>query len=119
MPGNQANGAARHATRQESEETTITRFPPHKTEVTEAGESTDSVAVLVGRRLYQERKAEMVYQDRSKEQLTGCDPGALGDRFDQKRGDQVEVVNLGFRSTEVLRSPATGLLACSIQPRTT
>ena len=53
-------------------------------------------------------KGEMVYQDRSKEQLDRIATlvrSAIG--FDQKRGDQVEVVNLRFAEAPS-RSPGRG-----------
>src|SRR6202012_5712475 len=69
-----------------------------KTEVTEAGRvNRISVAVLVDGSYVKNDKGEMVYQDRSKEQLDRIATlvrSAIG--FDQKRGDQVEVVNLRF-----------------------
>src|SRR3954462_12567156 len=69
-----------------------------KTEVTEAGRvNRISVAVLVDGSYSKNDKGEMVYAERSKEQLDRI--GALGRSaigFDQKRGDQLEVVNLRF-----------------------
>ena len=69
-----------------------------KTEVTEAGRVNKiSVAVLVDGSYAKNEKGEMVYQERSKEQLERIATlvrSAIG--FDQKRGDQVEVVNLKF-----------------------
>ena len=69
-----------------------------KTEVTEAGRvNRISVAVLVDGSYSKNDKGEMVYADRSKEQLdriAALVRSAIG--FDQKRGDQVEVVNLRF-----------------------
>jgi flagellar M-ring protein FliF len=69
-----------------------------KTEVTEAGRvNRISVAVLVDGSYSKNDKGEMVYQERGKEQLDRIATlvrSAIG--FDQKRGDQVEVVNLKF-----------------------
>jgi flagellar M-ring protein FliF len=69
-----------------------------KTEVTEAGRvNRISVAVLVDGSYSKNEKGEMVYQERSKDQLdriAALVRSAIG--FDQKRGDQVEVVNLKF-----------------------
>jgi flagellar M-ring protein FliF len=69
-----------------------------KTEVTEAGRvNRISVAVLVDGNYVKNEKGEMVYQERSKDQLDRIATlvrSAIG--FDQKRGDQVEVVNLKF-----------------------
>ena len=69
-----------------------------KTEVTEAGRvNRISVAVLVDGSYSKNDKGEMAYQARSKEELdriAALVRSAIG--FDQKRGDQVEVVNLRF-----------------------
>jgi flagellar M-ring protein FliF len=69
-----------------------------KTEVTEAGRvNRISVAVLVDGIYGKNEKGETVYQDRPKEQIDRIAQlvrSAIG--FDQKRGDQVEVVNLRF-----------------------
>ncbi len=101
LPNNQANttGPAARDQSKKSEETNnyeISRTT--KTEVTEAGRvNRVSVAVLVDGAYSKNEKGEMVYQDRSKEQLDRIATlvrSAIG--FDQKRGDQVEVVNLRF-----------------------
>ena len=101
LPGNQANTTTPTARDQskKSEETNnyeISRTT--KTEVTEAGRvNRISVAVLVDGAYTKNEKGEMVYQDRTKEQLDQIATlvrSAIG--FDQKRGDQVEVVNLRF-----------------------
>jgi flagellar M-ring protein FliF len=101
LPGNQTNttGPAARDQSKKSEETNnyeISRTT--KTEVTEAGRvNRISVAVLVDGAYAKNEKGEMVYQDRSKEQLDRIATlvrSAIG--FDQKRGDQVEVVNLRF-----------------------
>jgi flagellar M-ring protein FliF len=69
-----------------------------KTEVTEAGRvNRISVAVLVDGSYAKNDKGELVYTERSKEDLDRIATlvrSAIG--FDQKRGDQVEVVNLKF-----------------------
>ncbi|WP_454621255.1 flagellar basal-body MS-ring/collar protein FliF [Bradyrhizobium cenepequi] len=117
LPGNQNQDNAARARDQskKSEETNnyeISRTT--KTEVTEAGRvNRISVAVLVDGSYAKNEKGEMVYQDRSKEQLdriAALVRSAIG--FDQKRGDQVEVVNLRFAeapSVAPLNEP-TGLL---------
>ena len=85
-----------------------------KTEVTEAGRvNRISVAVLVDGSYAKNEKGEMVYQERSKEQLdriAALVRSAIG--FDQKRGDQVEVVNLKFAEAPTVAPVAepTGLL---------
>jgi flagellar M-ring protein FliF len=101
LPGNQRGDNATVARDQskKTEETNnyeISRTT--KTEVTEAGRvNRISVAVLVDGSYAKSDKGEMVYQERSKEQLdriAALVRSAIG--FDQKRGDQVEVVNLKF-----------------------
>ncbi|HEV7635084.1 MAG TPA: flagellar M-ring protein FliF C-terminal domain-containing protein, partial [Bradyrhizobium sp.] len=85
-----------------------------KTEVTEAGRvNRISVAVLVDGTYAKNEKGEMVYQERNKEQLdriAALVRSAIG--FDQKRGDQVEVVNLKFAEAPAVPPLAepTGLL---------
>ena len=69
-----------------------------KTEVIEGGRvNRISVAVLVDGTYNKNDKGEVTYQPRSKEeidQIAALVRSAIG--FDQKRGDQVEVVNLPF-----------------------
>jgi len=69
-----------------------------KTEVTEAGRiNRISAAVLVDGTYAKNDKGELVYQPRAKEEIdriAALVRSAIG--FDQKRGDQVEVVNLRF-----------------------
>jgi flagellar M-ring protein FliF len=85
-----------------------------KTEVTEAGRvNRISVAVLVDGSYVKNDKGDMVYQDRGKEQLDRIATlvrSAIG--FDQKRGDQVEVVNLRFAEAPAVApvSEPTGFL---------
>jgi flagellar M-ring protein FliF len=82
--------------------------------VTEAGRvNRISVAVLVDGSYAKNDKGEMVYQERSKEQLdriAALVRSAIG--FDQKRGDQVEVVNLKFAEAPLVVpvGEPTGLL---------
>ena len=72
-----------------------------KTEVTEAGRvNRISVAVLVDGSYAKNDKGEAAYQPRAKEELdriAALVRSSIG--FDQKRGDQVEVVNLRFAET--------------------
>jgi flagellar M-ring protein FliF len=74
-----------------------------KTEVIEAGRvNRISVAVLVDGSYARNEKNEMVYQPRSREEIdriASLVRTAIG--FDQKRGDQVEVVNLRFADTAI------------------
>jgi len=117
LPGNQNrdNPAPARDQSKKSEETNnyeISRTT--KTEVTEVGRvNRISVAVLVDGSYAKNEKGEMVYQDRSKEQLDRIATlvrSAIG--FDQKRGDQVEVVNLKFAEAPAAVPVAepTGLL---------
>jgi flagellar M-ring protein FliF len=117
LPGNQGQNNAQTARDQskKTEETNnyeISRTT--KTEVTEAGRvNRISVAVLVDGSYTKNDKGEMVYQDRSKEQLdriAALVRSAIG--FDQKRGDQIEVVNLRFAEAPAVAPLAepTGLL---------
>jgi flagellar M-ring protein FliF len=101
LPGNQQNNNASPARDQskKTEETNnyeISRTT--KTEVTEAGRvNRISVAVLVDGAYSKNDKGELVYKERSKDELDRIATlvrSAIG--FDQKRGDQVEVVNLKF-----------------------
>ncbi|QOZ51028.1 flagellar M-ring protein FliF [Bradyrhizobium arachidis] len=100
LPGQQQNsGVAAKDQSKKTEETNnyeISRTT--KTEVTEAGRvNRISVAVLVDGIYTKNDKGELAYTDRSKEQLDRIATlvrSAIG--FDQKRGDQVEVVNLRF-----------------------
>ena len=74
-----------------------------KTEVIEGGRiNRISVAVLVDGVYGKNDKGDIVYQPRTKEeidQIASLVRTAIG--FDQKRGDQVEVVNLRFAETPV------------------
>ncbi|MEH2614044.1 flagellar M-ring protein FliF [Bradyrhizobium sp. AZCC 1693] len=117
LPNNQTNttGPAARDQSKKSEETNnyeISRTT--KTEITEAGRvNRISVAVLVDGAYTKNEKGEMVYQDRNKEQLDRIATlvrSAIG--FDQKRGDQVEVVNLRFAEAPTVPAVVepTGLL---------
>jgi flagellar M-ring protein FliF len=117
LPGNQQNSttpAARDQSKKTEETNNYEISRTTKTEVTEAGRvNRISIAVLVDGSYAKNEKGEMVYQDRSKEQLDRIATlvrSAIG--FDQKRGDQVEVVNLRFAEAPLvapLAEPA-GLL---------
>ncbi|MCS3727378.1 flagellar basal-body MS-ring/collar protein FliF [Bradyrhizobium betae] len=113
LPGNQQNGGA--AAKDQSKKTEETNnyeiSRTTKTEVTEAGRvNRISVAVLVDGIYTKNDKGELAYTDRTKEQLDRIATlvrSAIG--FDQKRGDQVEVVNLRFAdapSTAPITEPA-------------
>ncbi|MBX9648614.1 MAG: flagellar M-ring protein FliF, partial [Xanthobacteraceae bacterium] len=100
LPGNQANSGptARDQSKKSEETNNYEISRTTKTEVTEVGKvNRISVAVLVDGAYTKNEKGEMVYADRNKEQLDRIATlvrSAIG--FDQKRGDQVEVVNLRF-----------------------
>jgi flagellar M-ring protein FliF len=85
-----------------------------KTEVTEGGRlNRVSVAVLVDGNYTKSDKGEPVYQPREKDEIdhiAALVRSAIG--FDQKRGDQVEVVNLRFADNPSTAIPEpTGLMA--------
>ena len=117
LPGNknQDNAATARDQSKKTEETNnyeISRTT--KTEVTEAGRvNRISVAVLVDGSYAKNEKGEMVYKERGKEELdriAALVRSAIG--FDQKRGDQVEVVNLKFADAPAIAplSEPSGLL---------
>jgi len=85
-----------------------------KTEVIEGGRvNRVSVAVLVDGTYAKNDKGETVYQPRDKDEIDRIATlvrSAIG--FDQKRGDQVEVVNLRFAEVPTFAVPeAQGLMA--------
>jgi flagellar M-ring protein FliF len=102
LPGTQQNNGNQQAARDQSKKTEETNnyeiSRTTKTEVTEAGRvNRISVAVLVDGAYVKNEKGELVYKERGKdelEQIAALVRSAIG--FDQKRGDQVEVVNLKF-----------------------
>ena len=117
LPGNQsANNppTARDQSKKSEETNNYEISRTTKTEVTEVGRvNRISVAVLVDGSYAKNEKGEQVYQERSKEQLDRIATlvrSAIG--FDQKRGDQVEVVNLKFAEAPAVAPVAepTGLL---------
>jgi flagellar M-ring protein FliF len=117
LPGNQRqdNAAPVRDQSKKTEETNNYEIShTTKTEVTEAGRvNRISVAVLVDGNYAKNEKGEMVYKERNKEELDRIATlvrSAIG--FDQKRGDQVEVVNLKFAEAPAIPPIAepTGLL---------
>ncbi|MDN3277740.1 flagellar basal-body MS-ring/collar protein FliF [Frankia sp. RB7] len=100
LPGQQQNSgpAAKDQSKKTEETNNYEISRTTKTEVTEAGRvNRISVAVLVDGIYAKNDKGELAYTDRTKEQLDRIATlvrSAIG--FDQKRGDQVEVVNLRF-----------------------
>ena len=108
LPGGQRGGAgaenqqqAREQGRKTEEIVNYEISRSTKTEVTEGGRiNRVSVAVLVDGNYTRGANGEAAYQPRDKEELDRISAlvrTAIG--FDQKRGDQVEVVNLRFAET--------------------
>ncbi len=101
LPGGQGQGGAAAAKDQSKKSEEINNYEISrvtKTEVIEAGRvNRISVAVLVDGSYSKNEKGEVVYAARPKEDLDRIATlvrSAIG--FDQKRGDQVEIVNLKF-----------------------
>jgi flagellar M-ring protein FliF len=113
LPGNQGNQGtpAREQSKKSEEITNYDISRTTETRVIEGGRiNRISVAVLVDGAYNRNDKGENVYSERSKEDLdriAALVRSAIG--FDQRRGDQVEVVNLRFAETPVsLMSEPTG-----------
>jgi flagellar M-ring protein FliF len=100
-PAPEANQTPRDQSRKSEEIVNYEISKTTKTEITEGGRiNRISVAVLVDGTYGKNDKGEVTYQPRSKEeidQITALVRTAIG--YDQKRGDQVEVVNLRFAET--------------------
>ncbi len=109
-----ANAAGRDQSKKTEEIVNYEISRSTKTEVTEGGRlNRVSVAVLVDGNYTKNDKGEAVYQPRDKDEIdriAALVRSAIG--FDQKRGDQVEVVNLRFAEVpgNALQEP-TGLMA--------
>ena len=121
LPGNQQQPAqaaqaaqARDQSKKSEEINNYEISRTTKTEVTEAGRvNRISVAVLVDGTYNKNEKGEQIYQERSKEDMDRIGAlvrSAIG--FDQKRGDQIEIVNLRFAEGPTLAADTapTGLL---------
>ena len=116
VPGNQQNPANPNREQNKKSEEIINYEISRttKTEVVEGGRvARMSVAVLVDGTYSKDEKGEAVYHERPKEEIdriAALVRSAIG--FDQKRGDQVEVVNLRFAElpTNVIPEP-TGIMA--------
>jgi flagellar M-ring protein FliF len=97
-PGQASPTAPRDNSRKSEEIVNYEISRSTKTEVTEGGRiKRISAAVLVDGSYIKNDKGESVYQPRAKEELdriAALVRSAIG--FDQKRGDQIEVVNLRF-----------------------
>jgi flagellar M-ring protein FliF len=110
-----ANAAPKDESRKSEEIVNYEISKTTKTEIIEGGRvKRVSVAVLVDGTYSKNDKGEATYQPRSKEdidQIAALVRSAIG--FDQKRGDQVEVVNLRFAETPVTATMAepTGWLS--------
>jgi flagellar M-ring protein FliF len=107
-PQRQNEGGGRNEQSRKSEEIVnyeISRST--KTEVTEGGRvNRVSVAVLVDGSYGKNERGETTYQPRDREEIdriAALVRSAIG--FDQKRGDQVEVVNLRFADVPTLTVP--------------
>jgi flagellar M-ring protein FliF len=100
-PQGTAGQAARDASKKSEEIVNYEISRSTKTQVTEGGRvKRISAAVLIDGSYAKNEKGETVYQPRAKEELDRIGAlvrSAIG--FDQKRGDQVEVVNLRFAET--------------------
>jgi flagellar M-ring protein FliF len=109
-PGTPGPTTPRDNTRKSEEITNYEISRSTKTEVTEGGRiKRVSAAVLVDGNYIKNEKGETIYQPRAKEELdriAALVRTAIG--FDQKRGDQVEVVNLRFAEapTTPIQEPA-------------
>jgi len=101
QPAGAATAAQRDQSRKSEEIVNYEISKTSKTEVIEAGRLNRlSVAVLVDGTYAKDDKGNVTYQPRSKEeldQIAALVRSAIG--FDQKRGDQVQVVNLRFAET--------------------
>jgi flagellar M-ring protein FliF len=97
----QGNQAQRDQSKKSEETVNYEISRSTKTEITEGGRiKRISAAVLVDGSYVKNEKGETTYQPRSKEELDRIGAlvrSAIG--FDQKRGDQVEIVNLRFAET--------------------
>jgi len=108
LPGTnpQQNAAAREQSKKSEEIVNYDISRMTETKVIEGGRiNRISVAVLVDGNYTKSDKGDPVYQERAKEELdriAALVRSAIG--YDQKRGDQVEVINLRFAQT-----PITGI----------
>jgi flagellar M-ring protein FliF len=102
--GPDANASPRDEARKSEEIVNYEISKTSKTEVIEGGRvNRISAAVLVDGNYSKNDKGEVTYQPRSKEeidQIAALVRSAIG--FDQKRGDQVQVVNLRFADTPAI-----------------
>jgi flagellar M-ring protein FliF len=119
QPGAQAQGqqgqTQRDASKKSEEIVNYEISRSTKTEVTEGGRiKRVSAAVLVDGSYAKNDKGDVVYQPRTKEELDRIGAlvrSAIG--FDQKRGDQIEIVNLRFAEAPAapIAEPSSGFLS--------
>ena len=107
QPGGEANGNQNDQSRKSEEIVNYEISKTSRTEVIDGGRLKRlSVAVLVDGTYAKDDKGNVTYQPRSKEELDQIGAlvrSAIG--YDQKRGDQIQVVNLRFAET-----PATPIV---------
>jgi flagellar M-ring protein FliF len=118
LPGGQPNAAnARDATKKSEEIANYEVSRTTKTEVVEGGRvNRISVAVLVDGSYVKNEKGDIAYQERPPQELdriAALVRSAIG--FDQRRGDQVEVINLRFAETPALPVTDSGGLLTMFQ----
>src|SRR2546423_12512316 len=112
---NQSGQASRDQSKKTEEIVNYEISRSTKTEVTEGGRvKRVSAAVLVDGSYGKNDKGDVVYQPRSKEELdriAALVRTAIG--FDQKRGDQIEIVNLRFAEAPAapIQEPSSGFLS--------
>jgi flagellar M-ring protein FliF len=118
LPGGQPNATQSRDTSKKSEEIAnyeVSRTT--KTEVVEGGRvNRISVAVLVDGSYVKNDKGDVAYQARAQQELdriAALVRSAIG--FDQRRGDQVEVINLRFAETPGLAIQEPGGLLAMFQ----
>ena len=123
-PATPTSAAARDQNRKTEEIVNYEISRTTKTEVIEGGRvNRISVAVLVDGTYAKNDKGEIAYQPRAKEEIdriAALVRSAIG--FDQKRGDQVEVVNLRLRRSAAaipISEPPGCVRASCNSPRTT
>jgi flagellar M-ring protein FliF len=117
LPGatpNPQNGATREVSKKSEEIVNYDISRLTETKVIEGGRiNRISVAVLVDGTYTKNDKGEPVYQERAKEEIdriAAVVRSAIG--YDQKRGDQIEVVNLRFAQTPITAiNEPTGIMA--------
>jgi flagellar M-ring protein FliF len=118
LPGGQPNASANRDNSKKSEEINnyeVSRTT--KTEVVEGGRvNRISVAVLVDGSYAKNDKGDIAYQERPRQELdriAALVRSAIG--FDQRRGDQVEVINLRFAETPGIALPETNAFLAMFQ----